>query len=387
MIICAETIERDMSGEDEASIINHAAVLVDQLKHDDANIRVNAYQHLDKIASALGPARTRDELIPFITNSIDDEEEVLFSIAGKLSDLVSYVGGAQYVHLLLEPLELLAIVEDHSVRDAVVKSLETVLADIPHEHLVVHFIPLLKRLATKDWFTAKISAASMCHLSYKSLSPSRQQEVRQIFIGLCGDDVPMVRRVAAQNLAKVVSVISLAEIQTEMLAPFTKLANDEQDSVRVQITNSCIVLAGLVPLELKISRILPVVMSIASDRSWRVRWSIGNCLHDVCSAFGPPITNDSLVAICETLISDNEVEVRSATAAVLPACSKTMKKDVVLQRIIPILQRLVSDSSDLVRSSIASVIDQMAVVLGKDSTIQHLLPLLLLLLRDENPEV
>ena len=377
-----------MSGEEEGSSeISHAALLVDQLKNDDANIRVNAYQHLDQIARALGPDRTRDELIPFITNSIDDEDEVLFTIAGKLSELMPYVGGPQYAHMILEPLELLGVVEDHSVRDAVVLCTETIISDMPHENLATYFLPFLKRLASKDWYTARISAASMCHLAYKSLPPSCQLEVRQIFISLCGDDVPMVRRAAAQGLAKLVTVVSLVEIQSELLGPFLKLSNDEQDSVRVQVADSCIVLAGLLPLEVKISRILPIIMAIASDKSWRVRWSMSSNLHGVCASFGPPVTNDSLIGVCESLLVDNEAEVRSAAAAVVPACSRTMKKEVVLQRLIPVLQRIVSDSSDLVRSSLASVINQMAVVLGKDDTIQHLLPLLLLLLRDENPEV
>ena len=42
------------------------AILIDQLKHDDVQFRVNASSNLTRIAQALGPERTRDELIPFL---------------------------------------------------------------------------------------------------------------------------------------------------------------------------------------------------------------------------------------------------------------------------------------------------------------------------------
>uniref|UniRef100_A0A8C5ZAE7 Uncharacterized protein n=1 Tax=Marmota marmota marmota TaxID=9994 RepID=A0A8C5ZAE7_MARMA len=43
------------------------ALLMDELKHDDIANRVEAMKKLDTIALALGPERTRNELIPFLT--------------------------------------------------------------------------------------------------------------------------------------------------------------------------------------------------------------------------------------------------------------------------------------------------------------------------------
>jgi hypothetical protein len=39
------------------------ALLIDQLKHDDVQFRMNASRSLTVIAQALGPERTRDELL------------------------------------------------------------------------------------------------------------------------------------------------------------------------------------------------------------------------------------------------------------------------------------------------------------------------------------
>jgi hypothetical protein len=42
------------------------AVLIDELKHDDVMLRLNAIRRLHTIALALGADRTREELIPFL---------------------------------------------------------------------------------------------------------------------------------------------------------------------------------------------------------------------------------------------------------------------------------------------------------------------------------
>ena len=88
---------------------------------------------------ALGPERTREELIPFLdgmlgcddapgaehlradtdTESVEDEDEVLTALSDELGGFVEYVGGPDYGHVLLSPLENLAMIEEPLVRDKV----------------------------------------------------------------------------------------------------------------------------------------------------------------------------------------------------------------------------------------------------------------------------
>ena len=42
------------------------AVLIDELKNEDIQLRLNSIRRLSTIALALGPDRTREELIPFL---------------------------------------------------------------------------------------------------------------------------------------------------------------------------------------------------------------------------------------------------------------------------------------------------------------------------------
>ena len=58
---------------------------------------------MSTIALALGEERTRSELLPFLTDTLDDDDEVLWALAEQLGDkdFVVLVGGPEYAHTLL----------------------------------------------------------------------------------------------------------------------------------------------------------------------------------------------------------------------------------------------------------------------------------------------
>lgn len=51
--------------------------------------------------------------------SVEDEDEVLTALSDELGGFVEYVGGSEYGHVLLSPLENLAMIEEPLVRDKV----------------------------------------------------------------------------------------------------------------------------------------------------------------------------------------------------------------------------------------------------------------------------
>lgn len=58
--------------------------------------------------------------MPFLQESLDDEDEVLLALADELGkNFEDFLGGPEYAHLLLGPLENLAAVEETLVRDKV----------------------------------------------------------------------------------------------------------------------------------------------------------------------------------------------------------------------------------------------------------------------------
>ena len=64
-------------------------------------MRLNSIKNLSTIALALGVDRTRSELIPFLADTIYDEDEVLLALAEQLGNFTPLVGGPEFVHCLL----------------------------------------------------------------------------------------------------------------------------------------------------------------------------------------------------------------------------------------------------------------------------------------------
>jgi serine/threonine-protein phosphatase 2A regulatory subunit A len=96
------------------------AILMDELRSEDVQLRLNAIHSIPTIALALGPDRAREELVPFLQDSVDDEDEVLLALAEELGrNFEEYIGGKEYAQVILGPLENLSAVEETLVREKV----------------------------------------------------------------------------------------------------------------------------------------------------------------------------------------------------------------------------------------------------------------------------
>ena len=120
------------------------AVLIDELKNDDIQLRLNSIRRLSSIAKALGEERTRKELIPFLSENNDDDDEVLLAMAQELGVFVPYVGGVDHATVLLPPLEALCILEETCIRDKAIESLCKIASQMKESDLVDCFIPMVK---------------------------------------------------------------------------------------------------------------------------------------------------------------------------------------------------------------------------------------------------
>jgi len=105
-------------------------VLIDELKAPEKSKRINSIKNLQTISVALGQERTRTELLPYILELIDDEEEVLIALCETLSTLLDCAGGPQAAEHLLKPLEKLCSVEETSVREKATESIKIILSQI-----------------------------------------------------------------------------------------------------------------------------------------------------------------------------------------------------------------------------------------------------------------
>ena len=58
-------------------------------------------------------------ILTAVIESVEDEDEVLTALSEELGNFVEYVGGPEWGHVLLSPLENLAAIEEPLVREKV----------------------------------------------------------------------------------------------------------------------------------------------------------------------------------------------------------------------------------------------------------------------------
>jgi len=95
------------------------AVLIDELRCEDQKKRLNSIASFHTICIALGPTRCKEELLPFILELLEDDEEILSKLAEVLGSCLEYVGGPSQADHLFRVLERLSGIEEVSVREKV----------------------------------------------------------------------------------------------------------------------------------------------------------------------------------------------------------------------------------------------------------------------------
>src|SRR4051812_4806886 len=96
--------------------------------HDLANTPASACTHY-------AIAGTRDELLPYLIEFVDDDDDILLVLAEMLGtdEMFHCVGNAPYLHTLLPPLSHLVATDESVVRDVAIKSVAHIIECMPSE--------------------------------------------------------------------------------------------------------------------------------------------------------------------------------------------------------------------------------------------------------------
>eukprot|EP00911_Craspedida_sp_UC1_P000558 UC1_evm1s429 len=401
-----------MAVDQEEYSIAEIAQLIDNVKHADLELRLAALQELPVIARALGPVRTRAELLPFLRDSIDDEEEVLAVMADQLRELIPLVGGAEHVVSLLPLLETLVSAEDSDVRTRAVGALNAVVQHLPSPDVSSAYLPLVQRMATNQWFTVRAAACGTLAALFSLVVADAQAELVEAYRVLASDSVPMVRRAAAAALKDLVGVMPASSLEEVTYPLWASLTEDEQDNTRIQVA-ACLPVfvtayttaaaaasveggasggeAAAAAAMASMEKVLPVLHTCAADSSWRVRYMLADVMDALQEASPSPVVMSELLPKFIGLMRDGESEVRTCIAGkVLGFCKglpESTRIETVITHVLPCIQEQASDDSEHVRAAIAPAIMGLPPIVGKNLTIEHFLPLCLQMLKDPNPDV
>lgn len=346
---------------------------------------------LPTIALALGQERTRTELVPFLEEvTQEDEDEVLTVLAEQLGGFIPYIGGAEYANILISTLEGLAAMEEPLVRDKAVESLNKLAESQTADQIEQYFVPLVKRLSTTEWFSSRVSATGLYKTIVAKVPAASQDELLSQYKALCQDEAPMVRRAAATNLPKVIAALPEVKFEGSIYSMFQSQVIDDQDSVRLLSIDVLIAIAEALKAQ-EITKynleLITLSNTLFTDKSWRVRYMAANRFEKLAISLDSAEARDKFVPAFVNLMKDSEAEVRTAISKQIPGFAALLSKEVILSEIVPNVEVLSQDSSQYVRAALASEISRLAPLLGKEDTVESLLPTFLLMLKDEFPDV
>eukprot|EP00038_Savillea_parva_P007666 m.171747 g.171747 ORF g.171747 m.171747 type:complete len:588 (-) comp13414_c0_seq1:213-1976(-) len=369
------------------------AVLIEELKNENTQIRLNSIKRLSTIGLALGEERTRTELMPFLNGEpLMDDEEVLLAIAEELGRFVPLVGGPAYAYSILPPLEALAATEETVVREQAVESLNAIAKQMTVPQIEEHVVPAVVRLATDIGWASHVSACGLVGVVIHAdgISQGSATKMKELFEKMCGDEMPMVRKAAAANIGDLAAGSSQEMVKKDLLPLFNKLITDEQDNVRPVAVEAAVQFARVLGAEDTASSLIPPLHQASKDRSWRVRHVVAEKFVDLQTVCGLELARTELATMLVRLIKDQEKEVRMEAAAQLPHVCEGMpaadRVTVFSHSVMPHIEPLSRDASQHVRIKLAAVLVEVAAIIGKEQTLESLVPLFIQLLRDENAE-
>lgn len=244
---------------------------------------------------------------------------------------------------------------------------------MPTEHIEAHFLPLVRRLTTGDWFTNRVSACGLYYVAYEKVGQLMQEELRCNFKQLVEDDTPMVRRATGNNLKNFCEAVVKADANSEkeykeLLEIIHMLAiRDEQDSVRCLTVPSIAVIVENSKLQDVNTSLFNWFNDLVHDKSWRVRQKVAKNFAHIQEVFLKAFPNNSdveqeLLSGLQLLFKDIEGDVRvSITESLGKICANISKycpktaADTIKHELLDTIKTLVNDPYPQVKEAIGKV--------------------------------
>lgn len=226
-------------------------------------------------------------------------------------------------------------------------------ADVPPSQIVEVVLPMVERLASHEWFSARCSAAQLVTPLYERV-PDEQAKasLRTMMASLCKDDTPMVRKASFVELSKLCAVVGTAFLRSDLVLSLRALCEDEQDSVRVFIVDCSVSIAKTVDNFNFQEIALPLIEEASGDTSWRVRRHLARNLYEIMEAIDKDSSLSSLVPILVRLLGDSEAEVRIATIKDLIRIVHVVGEQRITQHIVPTVRNIAHDPAEPARSKL-----------------------------------
>ena len=100
--------------------------------------------------------------------------------------------------------------------------------------------------------------------------------------------------------------------EQELFKVFGQFFKDEQDSVKMQGIDSCVIFCKYLPAAKVNAYLLPYIKKYSEDKSWRIRYLVADRIMDLSQGLGLEQAREHLLPSFCSFLQDSESEVRTA---------------------------------------------------------------------------
>jgi serine/threonine-protein phosphatase 2A regulatory subunit A len=142
--------------------------LLDELRSEEIKKRINSVSQLKTIATALGPDRTRNELVPFLNGIglndiefVDDDEQVLVLLINTLKDFGAMIGGDHHEKCLIPLLISFCRSDEKTASEAATEAMISIMRRMDLKKSEDFIIETIRKMVESDSMRGKESGISL----------------------------------------------------------------------------------------------------------------------------------------------------------------------------------------------------------------------------------
>ena len=363
--------------------------LLEDLQNMDNKIRINAIHNLRSISLALGSETTRKELLPYLKNCINNEEEdeILIELTKILSNFLDCMGGIAYTSELLNLFGVLLSIDEPTIRKEAINSLKEVLNQIGGiNNIEKDLMEIINKFYWSDDVNQKLSAMNLIILLYNDLNENNKKIVMNYLENFLNSDNLLIKKELMNEIVKITCHLNIDYIK-KLISIITKDDNNN-DNIRENLINVLISLKSHKDLNFIINFIYDLIIKLSEDNNWKIRLSLINNFSEILKF--PKINynfKQMIINIYIKFIEDSEEMIRNACCINLEYITKLLKNEINFNKILQNLEKLSKDEKISVKKNLSENIFKIFPLLNAKQINEIIFKVFNILLNDDNLDI
>lgn len=352
--------QQDINCDDIMVNVNSVPRTLVLFELDDKEMEIKIIDELERLCKK-APQKDREEIWFAFA-------KILPELGSKMQDPIKLITLFDHIMNITEP-KIRDILDMREKEDNYQTStIRRFLGIFNYDEIKDVILKTITNLLKSNNFQLKINGIHMIPVFIEFINNNPSPNVNEIneelktqFQQSAEDESPLVKMALGNKLEEMAAALTFYPREKAYQCKFEllvdnvlhKLVNDEQDSVKI---NAIVNIGNLNEDTFKkpdlIREILPMLTSLAKDKSWRVRMALAQNFRKISLNYGEKLNLIELAKIIETLLKDKEADIQIQA---LKTYQEMIENDnivpIKLYRLFnePILEKLIKSSSSKVQ--------------------------------------